>query len=139
MHKSFERIYNIRYSIKDRALFDKAEHLYQESFKLYEKAIKQGSSESEKALLWAKYDLASNYSYSNQCFKSKALMSELLAQNVDIELKGNTLWLLGRLSDFGVCAREDERKAIELYGQSCDLGYSMGCADYNISNFRYKQ
>lgn len=117
--------------IKDLAKFKQAESLFEESLRLYENASKQGDSQAEKDLLSAKLKLAEMYESGGVCIKAKSLYTELSEQNTNLEVKARALYDLGMSSSLGTCSRQDESKALELYGQACDIGYNNACFFFN--------
>ncbi|MBF0786152.1 hypothetical protein E4T80_11845 [Muribacter muris] len=134
LRKESVRYQNWGWRILDQDKFDRAQSLYEESFKLYEEARQQGNIEAENALLKHKLDLAVVFVDLKQCIQAKPLLNDLLAEsseNANPLLKAQAIGYIGNLYVSGTCFRKDVSKGVKLFGQSCDLGSWHGCNRYN--------
>lgn len=71
-----------------------------------------------------------------------ALLSSLAFANYGLERQCNNgnAWScvdLGYLYNFGEGVKQDYKKASELFGKSCEMGYAVGC--YNLGIYYYNR
>ncbi|WP_159991499.1 hypothetical protein [Pelistega ratti] len=115
--------------------------LYEKAFTLYQRANKQlhlnypKVKEKELSAKARLYHLVWSGSAKN-CSLALSLRNEIIEEqdiNAYPHIKAAALNEDGGRYYTGICARQDDYKSLEAYGEACDLGHNQACVWYNMT------